>query len=121
MTERPGSSAGRERDPLPNRASTTVSDGGSVDGWAMARALSLAAGALGRTSPNPAVGAVIVDGSGIVVGEGATRAYGQAHAEPVALAMAGGRARDATLYVTLEPCSPHGRTPPCAGIGRAHV
>lgn len=114
MTERPGSSAGRERDPLPNRASTTVSDGGSVDGWAMARALSLAAGALGRTSPNPAVGAVIVDGSGIVVGEGATRAYGQAHAEPVALAMAGGRARDATLYVTLEPCSHHGRTPPCA-------
>ena len=81
---------------------------------AMARALSLAAGALGRTSPNPAVGAVIVNRAGEIVGEGATRPYGLAHAEPMALAMAGANAIGATLYVTLEPCSHHGKTPPCA-------
>jgi diaminohydroxyphosphoribosylaminopyrimidine deaminase/5-amino-6-(5-phosphoribosylamino)uracil reductase len=80
----------------------------------MSRALALAAGAMGRTSPNPAVGAVIVDPDGVIVGEGATGPYGHAHAEPVALAMAGHRARGATLYVTLEPCSHHGNTPPCA-------
>ncbi len=115
MTERPGSSAGRERASLPNRASTTVRSGGSVDGWAMARALSLAAGALGRTSPNPAVGAVIVDGSGIVVGEGATRAYGQAHAEPVALAMAGG------ARATQRSTSPWNRAAITGGPPRARM
>ena len=93
----------------------------------MARALSLAAGALGRTSPNPAVGAVIVNHAGEIVGEGATRPYGLAHAEPIALAMAGANAIGATLYVTLEPCSHHGKTPPCAeaviaaGIARVVV
>ncbi len=92
----------------------------------MGRALSLAAGALGRTSPNPAVGAVIVR-DGEVVGEGATRAYGEAHAEPVALAEAGSRARGATMHVTLEPCAHHGKTPPCvdaimaAGVKRVVV
>ncbi len=75
----------------------------------------------GLTSPNPAVGAVIVrpeDGSGghapFVVGRGATQAGGRPHGEPVALAMAGEAARGATLYVTLEPCSHHGRAGPCA-------
>jgi diaminohydroxyphosphoribosylaminopyrimidine deaminase/5-amino-6-(5-phosphoribosylamino)uracil reductase len=94
----------------------------------MARALSLAAGAVGRTSPNPAVGAVIVDRAGQVVGEGATRAYGHAHAEALAIAQAGERARGGELYVTLEPCSHSGKnTAPCAdavvaaGISRVVV
>lgn len=67
----------------------------------------------GRTLPNPAVGAVIVKG-GQVVGKGGTRPAGRAHAEIVALEKAGAKARGSTLYVTLEPCSHHGRTPPCA-------
>jgi diaminohydroxyphosphoribosylaminopyrimidine deaminase/5-amino-6-(5-phosphoribosylamino)uracil reductase len=79
----------------------------------MRRAVALAERALGRTSPNPAVGAVLVRG-GRVVGEGWTRPVGGPHAEVVALRRAGTRARGATLYVTLEPCSHHGRTPPCA-------
>jgi diaminohydroxyphosphoribosylaminopyrimidine deaminase/5-amino-6-(5-phosphoribosylamino)uracil reductase len=89
----------------------------------MARAVALARRALGRTSPNPAVGAVVVKG-GRVVGEGWTRPAGGPHAEVVALRRAGARARGATLYVTLEPCAHHGRTPPCAdaviaaGLGR---
>ena len=78
----------------------------------MARALELARGVLGSTSPNPAVGAVIVR-EGRVVGEGATSPPGGAHAEVAALRQAGDDARGATLYVTLEPCSVHGRTPPC--------
>lgn len=79
----------------------------------MARAVVLATRALGRTSPNPAVGAVVVR-NGRVVGEGWTRPVGGPHAEVVALRRAGTRARGATLYVTLEPCAHHGRTPPCA-------
>lgn len=92
----------------------------------MARALQLASRALGRCSPNPAVGAVLVR-DGEVVGEGATQPAGQAHAEIVALRDAGPRARGSTLYVTLEPCAHFGRTPPCAnaiveaGIERAYV
>ena len=78
----------------------------------MARAIELAQSALGSTSPNPAVGAVLVK-DGQVVGEGATRPPGQAHAEVVALQQAGESARNATLYVTLEPCCHWGRTPPC--------
>lgn len=78
----------------------------------MARALHLAARALGRSSPNPAVGAVLVK-DGRVVGEGSTRPPGQAHAEVVALTEAGPDARGASMYVTLEPCPHHGRTPPC--------
>lgn len=71
----------------------------------------------GLTSPNPAVGAVLVrnDGNGpIIVGRGATQRGGRPHGEPVAIAMAGEKARGATLYVTLEPCSHHGRAGPCA-------
>jgi diaminohydroxyphosphoribosylaminopyrimidine deaminase/5-amino-6-(5-phosphoribosylamino)uracil reductase len=79
----------------------------------MQRALALAERARGLTSPNPLVGAVVVRGSEIV-GEGYHHAAGLPHAEIEALAMAGPRARDATLYVTLEPCAHHGRTPPCA-------
>ncbi len=90
-----------------------------------ARALDLAGSVLGRTSPNPAVGAVVVR-DGQVVGEGATQPAGGPHAEIVALAAAGEAARGATLYATLEPCSHYGRTPPCteaiigAGIARVH-
>ena len=79
----------------------------------MFRALDLAARARGLTSPNPMVGAVIVR-DGTVVGEGFHRAAGKPHAEIEALAAAGADAGGATLYVTLEPCVHHGRTPPCA-------
>ncbi|MCC6767221.1 MAG: bifunctional diaminohydroxyphosphoribosylaminopyrimidine deaminase/5-amino-6-(5-phosphoribosylamino)uracil reductase RibD [Deltaproteobacteria bacterium] len=79
----------------------------------MRRAVALAERALGRTSPNPAVGALVVK-AGRVVGEGWTRPVGGPHAEVVALRRAGARARGATLYVTLEPCAHFGRTPPCA-------
>jgi len=92
----------------------------------MARALQLASRALGTCSPNPAVGAVLVR-DGQIVGEGATRPPGEAHAEVVALRAAGSLARGSTLYVTLEPCAHYGRTPPCAdalvaaGIAEAHI
>ena len=78
----------------------------------MARALELARQALGTTSPNPAVGAVLVK-DGRVVGEGYTQPPGGPHAEVVAIEQAGDDARGATLYVTLEPCRHFGRTPPC--------
>jgi diaminohydroxyphosphoribosylaminopyrimidine deaminase / 5-amino-6-(5-phosphoribosylamino)uracil reductase len=79
----------------------------------MDEALELARQGLGRTSPNPAVGAVLVK-DGQIVGRG-FHTYAQAkHAEVVALEEAGVEARGATLYITLEPCSHHGRTPPCA-------
>lgn len=83
------------------------------DGEWMARALALAASGLGLTSPNPMVGAVLVK-DGVVVGEGAHLGAGGPHAEAVALAAAGMRARGAMCYVSLEPCAHHGRTPPCA-------
>lgn len=79
----------------------------------MQRALDLAALALGRTSPNPVVGAVIVQGDKIV-GEGYHQKAGTEHAEIHALRQAGNLARGATVYVTLEPCSHYGKTPPCA-------
>jgi diaminohydroxyphosphoribosylaminopyrimidine deaminase/5-amino-6-(5-phosphoribosylamino)uracil reductase len=82
---------------------------------------------LGRTWPNPSVGAVVVDergGAPRIVAQGVTQPGGRPHAERVALLAAGEEARGATLYVSLEPCSHHGRTPPCidavieAGISR---
>jgi len=79
----------------------------------MARALALAAQGLHTTTPNPRVGAVIVK-DGEIVGEGWHRRAGEPHAEVIALAQAAGRARGATVYLTLEPCSHFGRTPPCA-------
>jgi diaminohydroxyphosphoribosylaminopyrimidine deaminase / 5-amino-6-(5-phosphoribosylamino)uracil reductase len=92
----------------------------------MARALELARLGEGRTRPNPAVGAVIVR-DGEVVGEGYHPQAGEPHAEIFALRQAGERARGAELFVTLEPCSHHGRTGPCveavlaAGIRRVCV
>ncbi|MFN8523134.1 MAG: bifunctional diaminohydroxyphosphoribosylaminopyrimidine deaminase/5-amino-6-(5-phosphoribosylamino)uracil reductase RibD [Chloroflexota bacterium] len=78
----------------------------------MARALTLAASVVGKSSPNPPVGAVIVR-RGTIVGEGATQPAGHDHAEIVALKQAGVAARGASVYVTLEPCAHQGRTPPC--------
>lgn len=95
----------------------------ALDRRAMRLALALGRRNLGRTWPNPSVGAVVV-ARGRIVGQAVTAPGGRPHAEPLALAMAGAAARGATLYVTLEPCSHHGRTPPCtdatvaAGIAR---
>lgn len=89
----------------------------------MARALQLAARGLYTTTPNPRVGCVIVK-DGAVIGEGWHQRTGEPHAEVHALAVAGAGARGATAYVSLEPCSHHGRTPPCsealirAGVAR---
>jgi len=79
----------------------------------MARAIQLAYRGRYTTDPNPRVGCVLVR-DGEVVGEGWHRRAGEPHAERLALAAAGGRARGATAYVTLEPCCHHGRTPPCS-------
>ena len=78
----------------------------------MGLALTMARRAAGRTAPNPMVGAVIVR-DGLVVGEGWHTRFGAAHAEVEALRAAGGNARGATVFVTLEPCNHTGRTPPC--------
>lgn len=92
----------------------------------MAQALSLAALAEGTTSPNPRVGCLLVRDRA-VVGHGFHRVAGGAHAEVLAVREAGERARGATVYVSLEPCAHHGRTPPCAdllaqsGVGRVVV
>jgi diaminohydroxyphosphoribosylaminopyrimidine deaminase / 5-amino-6-(5-phosphoribosylamino)uracil reductase len=98
----------------------------AVDAHFMGLALGLGRRGLGRTSPNPAVGALVVlfrDSGPIIVGRGWTRPGGRPHAETEALAHAGAAARGAVLYVSLEPCCHDGRTPPCtdaiiaAGIG----
>src|SRR4051794_23440347 len=95
----------------------------SDEHW-MARAVELAERGRGYVEPNPLVGAVVVR-DGHVVGEGWHQQYGQAHAEVHALAAAGDAAQGATLYVTLEPCCHHGKTPPCTdavlGAGVARV
>ncbi len=97
------------------------------DDFYMGLALALAERGRGRTSPNPMVGAVVVDREGVVVGRGAHEKAGEPHAEVHALEDAGARASGATLYCTLEPCSHTGRTGPCAplvvdaGIVRAVV
>ena len=99
----------------------------SSDTIHMARALALAERGRGLTSPNPMVGAVVVDDEGVVVGRGSHRAAGEPHAEVLAFADAGSRSQGATLYCTLEPCFHVGRTGPCApevvraGIRRAVV
>jgi diaminohydroxyphosphoribosylaminopyrimidine deaminase/5-amino-6-(5-phosphoribosylamino)uracil reductase len=99
--------------------------GAEFDLSMMTIALRLAERGLGATAPNPSVGAVIVDEStGEVIARGFTARGGRPHAETEALERAGARAKGASLYVTLEPCSHHGMTPPCAdavisaGIGR---
>ena len=92
----------------------------------MACALSLARLAMGYTSPNPAVGAVVVK-DGLIVGMGYTQPPGSEHAEVMALRQAGDKAQGATMYVTLEPCPHYGRTPPCskaiiaAGISEVYI
>ena len=92
----------------------------------MERALSLAKLALGQASPNPAVGAVVVK-KGEVVGQGYTQPPGSHHAEVLALKQAGGEVEGGIMYVTLEPCSHYGRTPPCtgaiisAGVSEVHM
>ena len=88
-------------------------DSKAADQRFMQLALSLGRRGLGNTWPNPAVGAVVVR-DGVIVGRGWTQPGGRPHAEPEALARAGGAARGATLYVTLEPCSHFGKSPPCA-------
>jgi diaminohydroxyphosphoribosylaminopyrimidine deaminase / 5-amino-6-(5-phosphoribosylamino)uracil reductase len=116
---RPGSGAG---DQYPWRPLTALLQ---TDQPHLARAIDLAGGGRGRTSPNPLVGAVVVR-DGEVLGEGFHAQLGGPHAEREALAAAGD-ARGATLYVSLEPCCHHGRTPPCteaiieAGISRVVV
>src|SRR5690349_23979418 len=83
----------------------------------MRRALANAAQGWGQTAPNPMVGAVVV--SGDFVADGWHARFGEAHAEVRALRAAGARARGATLYVTLEPCTHHGKTPPCVDAIRS--
>jgi diaminohydroxyphosphoribosylaminopyrimidine deaminase / 5-amino-6-(5-phosphoribosylamino)uracil reductase len=85
------------------------------DTYYMNLALNLAKGTLGQTSPNPVVGAVLVKENQIV-GMGAHLKAGEPHAEVHAIQMAGDKAKDATLYVTLEPCSHFGKTPPCSNL-----
>ena len=92
----------------------------------MEQALSLAKLALGQVSPNPGVGAVVVN-KDVVVGQGYTQPPGSYHAEISALKQAGEKARGSVMYVTLEPCCHYGRTPPCtqaiiaAGITEVHL
>jgi diaminohydroxyphosphoribosylaminopyrimidine deaminase/5-amino-6-(5-phosphoribosylamino)uracil reductase len=87
----------------------------AFDEAAMRRALELAERGLYSTHPNPRVGAVLARDDEII-GEGWHERAGEAHAEPIAIRAAGDRARGATAYVTLEPCSHHGRTPPCVDV-----
>ncbi|MBW4505933.1 MAG: bifunctional diaminohydroxyphosphoribosylaminopyrimidine deaminase/5-amino-6-(5-phosphoribosylamino)uracil reductase RibD [Scytonematopsis contorta HA4267-MV1] len=95
--------------------------GTDFDREMMQRCLELARKALGRTSPNPMVGAVVVK-NGEIVGEGFHPRAGEPHAEVFALKAAGELARDATVYVSLEPCNHYGRTPPCSsGLIKAGV
>jgi len=86
----------------------------NLDELHMREALNLARAGIALTSPNPCVGAVIVDDAGTVVGSGFHTYNGLKHAEVLAIEQAGSKARGATLYVNLEPCSHQGRTPPCA-------
>src|SRR5215472_9215480 len=114
-----------------NSSARSVASAKQTDEWPedaghMRAALGLARRGLGRTWPNPAVGCVVVR-EGRVVGRGWTQPGGRPHAETEALSQAGVGAAGATAYVTLEPCSHHGQTPPCAeallraGIRRAVV
>jgi diaminohydroxyphosphoribosylaminopyrimidine deaminase / 5-amino-6-(5-phosphoribosylamino)uracil reductase len=97
---------------LEDQLAQKARDAEAADRRFMQLALTLGRRGLGRTWPNPAVGAVVVK-DGIIVGRGWTQPGGRPHAEPVALKQAGEAARGATLYVTLEPCSHFGKSPPC--------
>src|SRR5690349_20065202 len=98
---------------LEDRFAQKIRDSKAADQRYMQLALALGRRGQGRTWPNPAVGAVVVK-DGVIVGRGWTQAGGRPHAEDEALRRAGEAARGATLYVTLEPCSHHGKSPPCA-------
>ncbi len=104
-------------------SSESAADRARDEGF-LRRTLDLARAGIGLTSPNPCVGAVIVDNQGSILGTGTHTYAGIKHAEVLAIEQAGARARGATLYVNLEPCSHQGRTGPCveaikqAGIGR---
>ncbi|WP_322099389.1 bifunctional diaminohydroxyphosphoribosylaminopyrimidine deaminase/5-amino-6-(5-phosphoribosylamino)uracil reductase RibD [Haematospirillum jordaniae] len=108
-------------------AGTVYGDFSDSDHGFMELSLGLARRGLGNTWPNPSVGCVLVSPQGVVVGRGWTKPGGRPHAEAVALLQAGDRARGSTAYVTLEPCSHFGQTPPCAtalieaGIARCIV
>jgi diaminohydroxyphosphoribosylaminopyrimidine deaminase/5-amino-6-(5-phosphoribosylamino)uracil reductase len=91
-----------------------VADANISDEVFVRRALDLACEGIGLTSPNPCVGAVIVDGNGKIIGTGVHKYETLKHAEVIALEQAGEKARGATLYINLEPCSHRGRTGPCA-------
>ncbi len=91
-----------------------MKDAQSSDEQHMRRALDLARAGVGLVSPNPAVGAVVVDALGHEVGTGTHTYAGLKHAEILAFEMAGAKARGGTLYLNLEPCSHQGRTGPCA-------
>jgi diaminohydroxyphosphoribosylaminopyrimidine deaminase/5-amino-6-(5-phosphoribosylamino)uracil reductase len=98
---------------LEEQLAQKMKDSKAADRRFMGLALTLGRRGLGHTHPKPAVGAVVVK-DGVIVGRGWTQPGGRPHAEPVALAQAGEAARGATLYVTLEPCSHVGKSPPCA-------
>jgi len=108
----------------PGDGGLLVNNTGSVDQDRLRECLELAAAARGHTSPNPMVGALVVSVDGEVVGRGYHHRCGEPHAERMALAEAGAAADGGTLYVNIEPCCHHGRTPPCtdavtaAGIKR---
>src|SRR3981189_3357386 len=115
---------------LPLRADASPSVAQAWDEGLMAAALSVGRRNLGQTFPNPAVGALVVrwqGGAPIVVSRGVTARGGPPHAEAEALRSAGAAAKGATIYVTLEPCVPHGRGEPCtdtiikAGIARTVI
>src|SRR6266542_2764634 len=116
-------SSSLDRSPFPGKVGTRAvaktegppDDSSGGHARYMRRALDLALKGLGLAAPNPLVGAVVVH-DGRVVGEGWHEGPGTPHAEVAALREAGSQARGATLYVTLEPCSHHGRTPPCAPV-----
>lgn len=115
-----------EARPQVQQASSDSSIGTPFEQRMMQRCIALARRARGRTTPNPLVGAVVVR-DGEIVGEGFHPEAGQPHAEVFALRAAGDKAQGATLYVNLEPCNHHGRTPPCteavmaAGIAKVVV
>ncbi|WP_457094106.1 bifunctional diaminohydroxyphosphoribosylaminopyrimidine deaminase/5-amino-6-(5-phosphoribosylamino)uracil reductase RibD [Microvirga sp. P5_D2] len=102
-----------------------IADRTAQDERFMRLAIALGERNLGLTWPNPSVGSVVVDESGdapVIIAQGATQPGGRPHAERVALAAAGEKAMGATLYVSLEPCSHHGKTPPCAeGVIEARI
>src|SRR3989338_1600572 len=82
----------------------------------MQECFDLARFGLGRTSPNPVVGAIVLDKTGVPVGNGFHKAAGLDHAEVIAIKQAGEKAKEGTLIVNLEPCCHHGKTPPCTDL-----